>query len=371
VARYFATTQYADRLSRARQQCAELALDAIVIGPGPDLRYLTGYHATVLERLTALVVPAVGDLTLVVPNMEVGTVYASPINELDIELATWDELDDPYSLVRDCLPHVERIAVDDLMWAVKALRLREAMPDVTQLTAGPVMSELRMRKSPAEIAELVRAGRAVDRVHERVADLLTPGRTEREVAKDIAELLTEEHESADFVIVAAGPNSAVPHHEPSEAIIAVGDIVVVDIGGTTDVGYCSDSTRTYSIGKPDADFANDYQALHDAQQLARAAVAVGVTCGEVDAAARDSLSAAGLGKYFSHRTGHGIGLETHEEPYILAGNDRQLEEGMAFSIEPGFYRPGRAGARLEDIVVCTSAETVVCNNRPRELAIVD
>lgn len=371
VARCFATEEYSQRLSKAAARSADLDLDALVIGPGPDLRYLTGYNTHVLERLTALVVPADGTCALVIPSLEKGTAIASPIGQLDIELITWDETDDPYALVRDALPSAKRVAVDDRMWAIKALMLRNAMPTADQSTAGPVLSQLRMRKSPAEIAELQRAGRAIDEVHRQVLEFLRVGRTEREVAQDIANAIRREHDTSDFVIVAAGPNSANPHHEPSDRIIEAGDAVVVDLGGTTDAGYCSDSTRVYSMGRPDEYFAECYGNLMAAQQLARDFVRPGVTCSDVDRIARDSLAAVGLGDAFIHRTGHGIGLETHEDPYIVEGNDLPLEPGMAFSIEPGFYLEGRFGARLEDIVVCGEEDAVLCNNRPRELVIID
>jgi Xaa-Pro aminopeptidase len=223
------------------------------------------------------------------------------------------------------------------------------------VTAGQVLRELRLRKTADEVDGLRRAGAAIDVVHSRMGEWLRPGRTEHEVGRDIAEAIKDAgHEHVNFVIVASGPNGASPHHHTAERVIEAGDPVVVDIGGTMPDGYCSDCTRTYVAGgAPDDEFARYYSVLLEAQKLSCDSVRPGVTAESVDAAARDAISAAGYGDYFVHRTGHGIGLEEHEEPYIVAGNDRVLEPGMCFSIEPGIYLPGRHGARIEDIVTVT------------------
>jgi Xaa-Pro aminopeptidase len=229
---------------------------------------------------------------------------------------------------------------------------------------------LRIRKSAAEIAALRDAGEAIDRVHARVPGWLEPGRTEREVAADICDaIVAEGHARADFAIVASGPNAASPHHGAGDRVLAPGDVIVVDIGGTMPSGYCSDCTRTYALGEAPAEFLAYYQVLLDAQKAACAAVRPGVTAAAVDAAAREPIAAAGYGEHFIHRTGHGIGLEVHEDPYIVAGNEELIEPGMAFSIEPGIY-PGAHGARIEDIVVCGEQGVDRLNNGPRELVVV-
>ncbi len=368
---YFEVSEYQSRLEAAAHACDRAGIDAMLIGPGPDLRYLVGYHAHALERLTVLLVSASGPTRLVVPKLEVDTALASPISDLDIEIVTWDETEDPYLLTASLTPTAKRIAVEDRMWAVKAYNLRQSCPNAQQVPAGPIMTELRIVKSPAEIAELRKAGAAIDRVHARVPELLKVGRTEREVAAAISEAITLEHEQTDFVIVAAGPNSASPHHLPSGRVIEEGDVVVIDIGGTIESGYCSDSTRTYSMGAPTQDFVSDYEQLLAAQLAATASVRPGISCEDVDAVARNHLIAADLGDYFVHRIGHGIGLETHEEPYLVGGNTRELAAGNAFSIEPGFYRSGQAGARIEDIVVCSEQGPILCNDRPRELMVIE
>lgn len=366
------SAEYTDRIVRAAASARARGIDSLLISPGPDLRYLTGYDAVPLERLTCLIVHNDGDCELVVPRLEVAAAAASPVAHMGIDIIGWDEGDDPYALVASRFDgHPAVVAVDDRMWAVKALALADAIPGSRQVAAGPVISGLRMRKSPAEVAALLAAGAAIDAVHARVPDWLRAGHTEAQVGRDIADAISEQHETVDFVIVASGPNGASPHHSCSDRALELGDTVVVDIGGTTADGYCSDSTRTYSIGEPDPQFVDEYNVLQRAQATAVAAASPGITCEALDAVARDILREAGLGDLFIHRTGHGIGLETHEEPYIVAGNTQTLEAGMAFSIEPGFYRPGKWGARIEDIVVCTEDGPVVCNQRPRDLIVVN
>ena len=341
----------------------------MLLTPGADLRYLTGYAALPLERLTCLVVPASGPVTLVVPKLERAAAEASGVGAA-VTIVDWPETVDPVALVAGLLPVARTVALDNRMWAEKVLRFRAAMPAAEQVLAGHVLSDLRQRKSADEVAALRVAGAAIDRVHARVPELLRPGRTEREVGRDIADaIVAEGHARVDFVIVASGPNGASPHHETSDRVIEAGDTVVVDIGGTTEAGYCSDETRTYAVGEPPAEYAEAYSALLAAQVAACEYARPGVTAESVDAAARTILDEAGLGEYFVHRTGHGIGLESHEEPYIVAGNTTVLEPGMAFSIEPGFYIPGRYGARIEDIVVMTPEGAERLNLRPRELMV--
>ena len=359
-------------MDRATVAAREAGIDALLVSPGPDLRYLTGYDAIPLERLTCLVVSGNEPPRIVVPALEVPAAMASPLAELDVEVVAWQETDDPFALTASLTGDAATIAVDDHMWASKVLALRDAMPRARQQVIGPVLQELRMRKSASEIASLVYAGAAIDYVHAQVGDFLRAGRTERQVGAQIADAILEAgHAVVDFVIVASGPNGASPHHELSDRVLETGDPVVVDIGGTMPDGYCSDSTRMYALGQPAPQVLEEFDALRIAQSLAVQAVRPGITCESVDAVARESLRDAGLAEYFIHRTGHGIGLETHEEPYIVAGNDRMLEAGMAFSVEPGVYRAGSHGARIEDIVICTEDGFVSCNNRPHEMVIVE
>jgi Xaa-Pro aminopeptidase len=367
----------ADRLEQAAAAARQAGLAALLLTPGPDLRYLTGYDAQQLERLTCLAVPAAGaagQSFLVVPRLELPAAQASPAGGLELEVIPWDETDDPYALVARrlgaaCLEGA--VGLSDRMWALMVLRFRDALPGVRQDLASAALRGLRIRKTPAEVAALRAAGEAIDRVHARVPGWLRAGRTERQVAADIADAIIEEgHARVDFTIVGSGPNAASPHHEVSDRALQPGDAVVVDIGGTMPSGYCSDCTRTYAIGEPPPEFGAYYQVLRDAQQAACAAVRPGVTAEAVDAAAREPIAAAGYGQYFVHRTGHGIGLECHEDPYIVSGNAEPLAPGMAFSIEPGIY-PGPHGARIEDIVVCTERGCERLNNAPRDLVTVE
>jgi Xaa-Pro aminopeptidase len=360
------------RLAAAQETARRAGVDALLVTPGPDLLYLTGYHAIALERLTCLVVPAAGDPVLVAPGLEVPAAQASPLGSLGISITGWAETDDPYALVASLTTGAEVVALADSMAAAAVLRLRDAMPGAKQQLAGPVLRELRMVKSQSEINHLRRAGQAIDSVHEQVPDFLRPGRTEREIGDDIAEaILAAGHLTVDFVIVASGPNGASPHHEVSDRRIDVGDPVVVDIGGTMPSGYCSDSTRTYAVGHAPDDFLAYYGVLQQAQRAAVESVRPEVTAESVDAAARDLISEAGYGERFIHRTGHGIGLETHEEPYIVQGNAELLRAGMAFSVEPGIYLSGQHGARIEDIVVVTNDGVESLNNTTHDLVVVD
>jgi Xaa-Pro aminopeptidase len=365
-----------DRVLAVREVAAETGVDLLVVTPGSDLRYLCGYDAHAMERLTALAVPRRGEPFLVVPRLEAPMVDASPAGALGLEVLAWDETDDPFALLgRTATARLgaapARVAVGDRTWALHALGVAGALPGAALELGSPVVDRLRMVKTPAEVAELTAAGAAIDRVHARMGEWLQVGRTEAEVGADIAAaILAEGHVSVDFTIVGSGPNGASPHHELSDRVVQEGDVVVVDIGGETATGYRSDCTRTYAVGRaPGAEVAEWYAVLQEAQRAATAAVRPGVTCEQVDAAARDVIAAAGWGEYFIHRTGHGIGLDTHEAPYIVAGNDLPLEPGMAFSVEPGIYLPGRCGARIEDIVVCTDDGVTALNEGPRELVV--
>ena len=360
------------RLDRARSAAGRAGVDALLIAPGSDLRYLLGGSGTSFERLTCLVVP-VGDTApmLVVPKLEAPGYAAVPFDELGVDVATWVDGEDPYAVVAGRLARPGRVAVGDVMPALHVLGLRDALPSAEQSLAGPVLRELRIRKGAAEIDALRRAGAAIDRVHARMGEWLRAGRTEAEVGADIAAAIAAEgHTAAAFVIGGSGPNGASPHHELSDRVIERGDVVVIDIGGPVDEGYYSDSTRTYAIGEPrDADVADTYAVLQVAQAAAVAAVRPGITAEDVDAAARTVIADAGFGEYFIHRTGHGIGLDVHEDPYIVSGNALPVEPGMAFSIEPGIYQPGRWGARIEDIVVVTEDGVESLNNQPHELVV--
>jgi Xaa-Pro aminopeptidase len=371
----FSTDVYAQRLRAAAAAAADAGLAGLIITPGYDLRYLVGSRAQTFERLTALVLPAAGEPTIVVPRLELASLKESAATELGVTVRDWVDGDDPYRVVADALGGMRgqtgiAVAVTDSMPALHLLPLADVL-GVVPVLATDVLRRLRMVKDSAEIDALRKAGAAIDRVHARVPEFLVPGRTEADVAADIAEaIVAEGHSEAAFIIVGSGPHGADPHHECSDRELQVGDIVVVDIGGPYEPGYNSDSTRTYSIGEPDPEVAQRYSVLQRAQQAAVQAVRPGITAEQVDSVARDVLTEAGLGEAFVHRTGHGIGLSVHEEPYIVAGNDLPLTEGMAFSVEPGIYFPGEWGARIEDIVIVTADGAEPVNSRPHELIVV-
>jgi Xaa-Pro aminopeptidase len=367
----FSSEVYAHRLSAAAARARAAGLAGLIITPGYDLRYLTGSRAQTFERLTALVVSASGESTVVLPRMELAALRESAVADLGLVVRDWVDGEDPYRLVAQALGGAPAAsAVTDSMPALHLLPLAEMLGVVPVLAAG-VLAALRMVKDVHEIEVLRTAGAAIDRVHAQVPRFLRPGRTEAEVAADITNaIVAEGHSEAAFVIVGSGPHGADPHHECSERELQPGDIVVVDIGGPVEPGYNSDCTRTYSLGEPDPEVAGQYAVLQRAQAAAVAAVRPGVRAEAVDAAAREVLEHAGLADYFVHRTGHGIGLSVHEEPYIVAGNDQPLAEGMAFSVEPGIYLPGQWGARIEDIVIVTADGALPVNTRPHDLTVV-
>jgi Xaa-Pro aminopeptidase len=350
------TSPRAERLARARKEMADRGVEAVLVGPSADFRYLTGYLPPGLERLTMLVVPAEGTPRLLVPALE-APLASEHLGDLEVDVLAWEETDDPVALVRDALESAGiargRLAVGDQLWSAFLLRLQEALPGASFTVASTVTRSLRMVKDAAEIQALARVAAAIDSVIDGLADLRWAGRSEREVARDLDAAIRATHDETLFVIVGSGPNSASPHHVPGDRVIRPGDPVVVDIGGRLD-GYGSDTTRTLVVGEPPAEFVELYEVLQRAQRAGCEASVQGVPAEAVDAACRQLIAAAGHGEHFIHRTGHGIGLEEHEDPYIVAGNTERLVEGMAFSVEPGIYLQGRFGARIEDIVVCTA-----------------
>ena len=360
-----------NRIRRAQEEMRERGVAALLVGPGADLRYLVGYHALPLERLTLLVVPAEGDPALVVPELEAPRAADSGAPST-APLLSYPETTDPVAEVARILSERGasdgRLAVHDRLWTSFTLRLQAALPTATWIPGTAVMRELRMIKTADEIEALREVGAAIDRVHAQVPELLRPGRSEAEVAREIADRILDEHDEVNFVIVASGPNGASPHHEPGDRELRRGDAVVVDIGGTR-AGYCSDVTRDYVLGEPPSGYRELHEVLEAAQAAAVHAVAPGATAASIDATAREVIAAAGFGARFIHRTGHGIGVEEHEEPWIVAGNDELLRPGMTFSVEPGIYLPDRYGARIEDIVVVTDDGVERLNRRPREFLV--
>lgn len=339
----------------------QLGIDLLLVSVGADLPYLTGYEAMPLERLTMLVLPRDAYATLVVPRLEAPRVVERPDA---FAIRPWDETEDPVAIVAELGGVADRIAIGDQTWAQFVLELQRWYEGAEWLKASSVLAPLRAVKDGDEIAALRAAAHAVDAVALEMAQRPFVGRTERDVSREFVDRILETgHERANFAIVGSGPNGASPHHEPGERVIEEGDVIVCDFGGRMR-GYCSDITRTYIAGSPTDAFSEMFDVLARAQRAAVEAVKPGVPCEEVDAAARTVIADAGYGEYFIHRTGHGIGLEAHEEPYLVAGNDERLEAGHAFSIEPGIYFPDQYGARIEDIVVVDEVGPDVLNLAP-------
>ena len=367
--------RFTDRLARAVAATEAAGLDALLVGVGSDLRYLTGYEAMPLERLTMLILRPGTEPVIVVARLERHA--AEEGLRTPVRIVTWEETDDPYRVGVAGIPAAGRVAVSDTMLAMHLIRLQAAVGrSATFSLASTVLRDLRMVKDQDEIALLTAAAHAADRVVERIAAGRLVGRTEADVAREVRDALIEEgHDAAQFAIVASGPNSASPHHEASNRVIGPGEPIVLDIGGTLG-GYGSDITRTLWVdggdatAGPDERFRDLLEVLYEAQASGTRAVRPGVACEEVDTAARSVIDAAGHGEAFFHRTGHGIGLDGHEDPYLVAGNDMPLAAGMAFSVEPGIYYAGEYGARIEDIVVCGEDGPIVLNEAPRELAVV-
>ncbi len=378
--------RFARRLAAARSAAAGSGLDALLVGAGADLRYLTGYDALPLERLTLLVLPEPVDAvaTLIVPRLDAAPARACPAARTGaVIVETWEETEDPMLAVADRLaasrsgqPGIPALAVSDGLRAAFVLGLQRVLPDARFSLTSTRLRASRMRKDADEVALLRAAARAADRVVVAIAAGRLVGRTEADVAREVRDRLVDEgHELAEFAIVASGPNSASPHHQPGDSVIRGREPIVLDIGGTLS-GYGSDTTRTLWVtggdeaNGPDEAFRELYGVLKEAQAQATAAVRPGVTCERIDAVARGIIAAAGYGPSFVHRTGHGIGLEGHEEPYLVAGGTEVLAPGMAFSVEPGIYLEGRYGARIEDIVICGEDGPIVLNELPRDLMVV-
>jgi Xaa-Pro aminopeptidase len=360
---------YVERRRRAVDAVAAAGFDAVLVTPGPDLRYLTGYDAIPLERLTMLRLAPGADAVMLVPRLERAAAAAAAGVD-GVEFATWADGDDVY-LTAAALLGPGRYAVTDRTWAVHLLGFQAVARDARFVASSRCLPALRAVKDADEVEALARAGAAADLVFESILGSPFAGRSERDVASELGDLLRANgHEAVDFAIVGSGPNAASPHHDAGDRRIRPGEAVVLDFGGFAG-GYGSDITRTVVVGEAPAGFDEVYDTVRRAQQTAFEAVRPGVACEEVDRAAREVIEEAGFGERFIHRTGHGIGLETHEDPYLVAGNPTPLREGMTFSIEPGIYLEDRFGVRIEDIVAVTADGARRLNEAPRDLRVVE
>ena len=368
----FTAEDYAARMAHAAQAAAQAGLTGLIVTPGPDLVHLTGYRPTAItERVTALLLAEGREPVLVVPRLERPDAEAAP-GAAAVRFADWSDGADPYrTAIAPGLDPVGRYGVSDSAWAMHLLGLQEALPRSAYASLTRALPMLRAVKDADELERLAAAGAAADAAYRRILGVPFAGRTENEVAADLAALLREYgHSQVDFTVVGSGPNGANPHHEAGERTILAGDTVVLDFGGLKD-GYGSDTTRTVHVGPAVPDEVRTvHEVVRRAQQAAFEAVRPGAECQEIDRAARAVITEAGYGEYFIHRTGHGIGLTTHEPPYMVEGERQRLVPGMCFSIEPGVYLPGRFGVRIEDIVTVTEDGGRRLNTTPHELGIV-
>ena len=362
--------RHLDRIRRAAKEAEADELDALLIAPSADLIYLAGYDPPPLERLTCLVVRPGADPVLLVPELERPRALTSPVGE-QVEIATWQDGEDPYAALAPLLPETGRFAATDRMWAIHLLGVQRERPEASFAPAATVLAKLRWIKDPDELELLSRAARGADEAFRHLTDTRLEGLREEEIAVLLGSLLTGAgHEEVSFTIVGSGPNGASPHHEPGGRTIRAGDPVVLDFGGRVS-RYCSDISRTVCVGEPPNGFEEVYEIVREAQETAFQAVAPGVPARDVDAAARRVIDSAGYGERFIHRTGHGIGLEEHEPPWIASDNQQPLEPGMCFSIEPGIYLEGRFGVRIEDIVAVTEDGAQRLNRASRDLETVE
>ena len=370
MTREFTTDDYAARMERAATHAAEAGLTGLLVAPGPDLLYFTGYAPiAITERITMLAIPAAGDPSMIVPILERPDAAKSPAADA-LKLADWTDGSDPYEATAALLDGSGRYAISDSAWAMHVLGLQKTLPGSSYESMTSAMPLLRAIKGDDELERLTAAGAAADASFEDIAGVKFAGRRESEIGADLAGFLRKHgHSEVDFTVVGSGPNGANPHHELSERVIEEGDMVVLDFGGLLD-GYGSDTTRTVHVGEPTDEEREVHEIVRQAQQAGFDAVRPGIACQEIDRAARKVISDAGYGEYFIHRVGHGIGLTTHEPPYMVEGETHLIEPGMCFSIEPGIYLPDRFGVRIEDIVVATEDGGRRLNNTDRELRIV-
>ncbi|QAY63090.1 M24 family metallopeptidase [Xylanimonas allomyrinae] len=379
----FAAHVYADRRRRAAALADEAGLDGVVVTPGPDLTYFLGYSSsTTSERLTLLFIPAspagaepdgIAQALAVVPRLEEHDLLRGAVGP--VQAVAWSDGDDEHAAAAGLLRPRGRYAISDAAWALHVLGLQRALPGTGWLPVTRALPMLRAVKSPEEVERLAAAGAGADAVFDEIVQRRFAGRRERDVADDLAALLRDQgHEQVDFTLVCAGANGADPHHDAGDTVIREGDMVVLDFGGLAD-GYGSDTTRTVHVGEPEPDEREVHDVVRAAQAAGIAAVRPGATCQDVDRAARRVITDAGFGEHFIHRTGHGIGLTTHEPPYLVEGEATPLRAGMCFSVEPGVYLPGRFGVRIEDIVVAFDAASPQgarrLNTSPRGLRLVE
>ncbi|MDF6018077.1 aminopeptidase P family protein [Streptomyces sp. JH34] len=367
----FTADDYRARMTRAAESADAAGLAGVLVAPGPDMVHLTGYRPTAdTERLTLLVLRAGHDPVLVVPALEAADAERAAGSPA-LTLRDWTDAANPYTLTAGLLDAKGRFGISDNAWALHLLALHKLLPDTSYASLTDTLPMLRAVKDAAELERLAAAGAAADATYEQILKVRFSGRRESDVAADLAALLIGHgHSQVDFTVVGSGPNGANPHHEASDRTIEQGDMVVLDFGGLKH-GYGSDTSRTVHVGEPTAEEQRVHDVVREAQEAGCGAVRPGAACQDVDRAARAVITEFGYGERFIHRTGHGIGVTTHEPPYMIEGEEQPLVPGMCFSVEPGIYLPGRFGVRIEDIVTVTRTGGRRLNTTARELAVVE
>jgi Xaa-Pro aminopeptidase len=367
----FTNEDFVARMRRVVSAGAEKGLAGVIVTPGPDLVWLTGYQPTAItERLTMLVLSTDNEPKLLVPILERPDAEAAA-GAGSVSLIDWEDGSDPYEVAIQLLRSDGEFGISDSAWAMHLLGLQRALPGSRYRSLTESLPMMRAVKDSNELMRLAAAGEAADSAYGEIVQRRFAGRRETEVAADLADLLREfGHEQVDFTVVGSGPNGANPHHEAGDRVIEPGDAVVLDFGGLR-FGYGSDTTRTVCVGEPTSQIREVHEVVRRAQQAGVDAVRPGVSCQEIDRAARKIISDAEYGEQFIHRTGHGIGVTTHEPPYMVEGEEQPLVPGMCFSVEPGIYLAGRFGVRIEDIVTVTSEGGKRLNNTDHGLRVVD
>lgn len=363
------------RLDKLTASLRTSNLDAVILNPGPTLKYLTGLNFHLMERPVVLFVAPGKDPVLVLPELELPKVDLFPYKVQGIAYgenpAEWD---DAFRKAAQVLGlDGKRIGVEPRQLRLLEFRhVKAGAPEADFPDAGDVLAELRLRKDKAEVDAMCRAAKIAQDALEAVIPQIKVGMTEREIASGLVMQLLKRGSESEIPfapIVSAGPNSANPHASPSDRKLQAGDLLVVDWGAAFD-GYISDLTRTFAVGEVDEEYKTIHRIVQEANAAGRAAAKPGVPCADVDKAARDVIEKAGYGKYFTHRTGHGIGMEGHEAPYMRGDNMQILEPGMAFTVEPGIYLVGRNGVRIEDNLVITETGAESLSDMPREIRMV-
>ena len=350
----------------------EYNLDAVVLNPGSSLTYLTGLHFHLMERPTVLILHKETGATIVLPELEIGKLKDSRMN-----LAPVPFQDDPALWSNAFTEAVSRAQIDGAVVGVESTKLRflemnllqKAAPNARFVDSQMIFSNLRLQKDNEEIGFMQKAVDIAQESLRAVMPMIQIGRTEKEIASELViNMLRLGNDPAlPFApIVASGPNSANPHATPSDRKLQNGDLLVIDWGASYN-GYFSDLTRTFAIGSLNDELVRIYNAVRSANEAGRNAGKPGISTGKVDDAARAEIEKAGYGKYFTHRTGHGLGMEEHETPYIFSANSQILDTGMVYTVEPGIYLPGRGGVRIEDDVVVTETGSRSLSDFPRDL----